>query len=147
MTRSSDPPDKLSIVVFSGDFARVHYALLLASGAAAIGRAATLFFTMEAVHALEVPDAAGTPGWARLSVAGPETALECERRYRTAGVAGIEDLIEACRELRVRFLVCEAGLKATGIEEKDLRADLPIEVAGAVTFLNDASAHGAAMFI
>ncbi len=147
MTRSPEPPEKLSIVVFSGDFARVHYALLLASGAAAIGRAATLFFTMEAVRALTSPDDAGTPGWARLTAEGGETPLECEQRYRAGGVAGIEDLFEACRELRVRFLVCEAGLKATGIDERDLRRDLPVEVAGAVTFLNDASARGATMFI
>ena len=53
-------PDKLSIIVFDGAFDRVHYALVLASAAAATNRAATLFFSGRAIHAL-------TPqGWQRL---------------------------------------------------------------------------------
>ena len=40
-------PEKLSLVVFSGDFDKVHYALVMASAAAAIDTPVTLFFTME----------------------------------------------------------------------------------------------------
>ena len=36
------PPDKLSFVVFSGDYGRIHYALVMASAAAAIDKAVTL---------------------------------------------------------------------------------------------------------
>jgi len=43
----------------------------------------------------------------------------------------------------VRIIVCEMGLRAIGLEASALRADLPIEVAGVVTFLADASATGA----
>ena len=46
-------PDKLSIVVYSGKFDEVHYALVMASAAAAVGRPVTLFFTMDACIALE----------------------------------------------------------------------------------------------
>ncbi len=45
-------PEKLSIVVFSGDFYMVHYALLMASAAAAIDIPPTLFFTMGASRSL-----------------------------------------------------------------------------------------------
>ena len=42
----NERPEKLSIVVFSGDFDKIHYALVMASAAAAIDIPATLFFTM-----------------------------------------------------------------------------------------------------
>ena len=45
-------PQKLSVIVFSGDYDRVHYALAMASAAAATNRAVTLFFTMAATRAL-----------------------------------------------------------------------------------------------
>ena len=40
---------RLAIIVFSGDYDRVHYALAMASAAAAVSRPATLFFTMGAL--------------------------------------------------------------------------------------------------
>ena len=43
---------KLGIIVFSGDYDRVHYALITASAAAATDRQVTLFFTMEGIRAL-----------------------------------------------------------------------------------------------
>src|SRR5512144_454936 len=46
-------PEKLSLLVLSGTFERVHYSLVLASAAAAIGKPATLFFTDRALRALQ----------------------------------------------------------------------------------------------
>ncbi len=45
-------PNKLSIIVYSGQFDKVHYALVMASAAAAVGRPVTMFFTMDACIAL-----------------------------------------------------------------------------------------------
>ena len=88
-------PDKLSLLVLSGDFERVHYALVLASAAAAIGMPATLFFTDRASFALAAgrPD---SPGWRSLAGEGgrPGGVIDDERRAR--GVAGFEELLGAC---------------------------------------------------
>jgi len=133
----ADGPEKLSIIVFDGRFERVHYALVMASAAAATSRAATLFFTGKALTAL-------TPGgWRRLEgEPGPTDA-----DFRRKGVADFGALMEACRDLGVRFIACEMGLRAAGLTEKDLDPDLPIEIAGVVTLLGDASKHGAMLFI
>ena len=48
----TDTHPRLSLMVFSGDFARVHYALVMASSAAAINVPVTVFFTMKATHAV-----------------------------------------------------------------------------------------------
>lgn len=124
-------PDKLSIIVHSGDYDRVHYALVMASAAAATGKPVTLFFTMEGTRAL-------TPGWAD---------ADKERAYTDKGIGTFEELLAACVELEVTFMVCEMGRRAVDLTPADLRGDVPVAEGGAVTFLNDASHDGAMLFV
>lgn len=141
-------PDKLSIVVFSGDFDRVHYALALASSAVATNRAATLFFTMGAINALRAEGADGAPGWHALAPgAGGIAAAERDRAFADEGVATFAELLDACRELGATFMVCEMGLRAMGLTLTDLRDDIPLAKGGIVSFLADASADGQILFI
>ncbi len=135
-------PDKRSIVVFSGDFERVHYALSMAAAAAAVDRPTTLFFTMEAIRALAKRRGDGSPGWSALECAAARDAEFSER-----GVATFEELFDACVALDVRIMVCEMGLRAVALTSDDLRHDFQHEEGGIVTFLNDASADGAMLFI
>jgi peroxiredoxin family protein len=130
------------LLVLSGEFERVQYALVVASAAAAIGTPVTLFFTDRALSALS-GEGEEEAGWRSLPGAGGRSggAIDDERRAR--GVAGFEELLGACADLGARFIACEMGLRAVGLEATALRKDLPIEVAGAVTFLADASATGA----
>lgn len=139
----SAPPEKLSVVVFSGAFDKVHYALALASGAAAINRAVTLFFTMDALKALAEPE-----GWQALpNSSGNDDGAARDAAFRERGVAGFEELLEACVSLNVTFMVCEMGLKAIGMDAAELRNDLSYKTGGIVTFLNDASKDGAMLFV
>jgi len=135
------PPAKLSLVVFSGDFERVHYALALASSMLAVGRQATLFFTMGAIRGLLRARDDGTPGWHALPGATRDATFARE------GLATFEELLSACVELGAAFMVCEMGLKAEGLARADLRPDVRIVEGGIVTFLNDARADGAMMML
>ncbi len=137
----AEGPDKLSIVVFSGAFERVHYAFAMASAAAAIDRPVTLFFTMDAIRAL-TKESDGKPGWAALP-----GALEADANFARNGVATFEELLEACVALGVRIMVCEMGYRAMGLGLGDMRGDIKFEDGGIVTFLNDASRDGAMLFI
>ena len=113
----------LGLVVLSGQWARVHYALMMASAAAAIDRPVTLFVTMDAVPLLETGE-----GWRRLEGAGGDDGL------KVRGIADTETLLEACAALDVTMLVCEAGLKARDVAPAALRKDLGVTVTGLVTF-------------
>lgn len=124
-------PDKLSLIVQSGEYDRVHYALVMASAALAVGKPVTLLFTMAATRAL-------TPGWADEA---RETA------FATDGLATFEDLLKACRELDATFMVCELGLRAEKLSAGDLRDDIPITEGSAVSFLSDASDKGAMLYV
>jgi predicted peroxiredoxin len=51
------------------------------------------------------------------------------------GVAGLATLRDACIEMGVRLIACEAGLRAEAIDPAGLHPD--VEVAGIATFLED----------
>ncbi len=150
----------LAIAVHATAFDRVHYALVMASAAAASDRRATLFFTGGAVAAL-TRGADGRPGWHALEAA-PEGAAARDAAWRAKKVAGFEELLGACRELGVRLIACEMALRVLDLApaalgdlappsrsddlRPSLRGDLKPEVAGVVTFLQ-AAAGGATVFI
>lgn len=123
--------DRLSLVIHSGDFSRIHYALVMASAAVAIGKPVTILFAGTSVRLL-------AKGYVK-----PDE----DHRIKALRVAGFEDLLLACRDLGARLLVCETALALCEIKPDRLRDDLNLEVAGAVTFLNGASDAGGLMFI
>jgi len=141
-------PEKLSIVMFSGDFDKIHYGLVMASAAVATDTPVTLFFTMEATRALLRPGADNMPAWAMQPVStGLESGGDMDANLQERGVADFETLLSACLELGAHFMVCEMGLKAMDLKRSELRPDIPFEIGGVVTFLNDAKKDGAVIFI
>lgn len=141
-------PDKLSIVVFSGAFDRVHYALVMAAAAVASNTPVTLFFTMWAGRALEKPGPDGAPAWHRLPVSeGSLSAAGMDAQFKAKGVGTFEELLEACVTLGVTFMVCEMGLRALCMDPDGLRDDVPVAKGGVVTFLADSSRDGAMVFV
>jgi peroxiredoxin family protein len=112
------PGPALGIILVSGEHARAHAAFLLAAGAAALGRAVTLFATGEGVRALctEFP-----------SLAAEDAALSAR------GVAGLDTLRDASLELGVALIACPSGLLSAGVAADAL---LPgVSCAGLSVFL------------
>src|SRR5690242_21633072 len=97
LTRRPVPSEPLGIILLSGAHDRAHYAFVLASGAAALGRRVVVFASNAGCRAL-LADWSGLADVAR------------DDRVRAAGVAGFAELREATRELGARLIVCEAGL-------------------------------------
>ncbi|MCW2238316.1 DsrE family protein [Azospirillum canadense] len=142
-------PDSLSIVLFAGGFDRVHYALVMASAAAATNRKVTLFFTGRALAALLDEAEPGVPGWHGLDAADDgRSPAERDGWFTANGVAGLEELLGACVMLNVTVMACEMGLRALGLPPGvALRPDVPVKTGGVVTFLNDAPKTGAILFV
>ena len=94
------------------------------------------------------PLSQGRPGWASMPLfdSGGDGARR-DAQYGEHKVATFEELLEACVSMKVRFLVCEMGLRVLDIDRSDLRDDVPVEEGGIVTFLTDASSDGAVIFI
>ncbi|OSQ50217.1 DsrE family protein [Thalassospira alkalitolerans] len=143
IANQNESPRKLSLVVFSGSFEKVHYALVMASAALASGREVTLFFTMEGCRAVLAPS-----GWRHLRTdAQGATATSIDLSYSQRGIGTFEELLSACVALNAKFMVCEMGLRALGLENDAKREELAIETGGVVTFLNDARQNGEMLFI
>ncbi len=130
----------LSIIVFSGGFDRVHYALTMAAAAAAINLSATLFFSGRALRALLPED-----GWQTLDPADDGTTPTARNVYlKAAGIATWAELFSACTALGVTIMACESGLRAEGLTLQDLRQDIMIQPGGLVTLYQ---AEGQLVFV
>lgn len=135
--------DRLSLIVFSGDYDRVHYAFVMASAAAATNRPVTMFFTMAGIKALLGPQSNGAAGWAALGAGdNGEGPLDRDAAHGNAGVATLEELLLACAEMDVTVRVCEMGLVAEGLALADLRSDIRVTEGGMVSFLAEAEDDG-----
>ena len=124
-------PDKLSLIIQSGDFDRAHYALVMASAALATGKAVTLFFTMEGTRAL-------VSGFADV----PQETMLAQKNLAT-----FEELIAACADMDATFMVCEMGMRAAGVGRGQFRPDIEITEGSVVSFIADASADGAMLYV
>ncbi|MBO6518588.1 MAG: DsrE/DsrF/DrsH-like family protein [Rhodospirillales bacterium] len=134
---------KLSLVVASGTYEKVHYAFVMATGAAAIGIPVTMFFTMGACRA--VLDGAG---WHELpSELEGMRSRDRDEDFGEKGVATLDELIESAAELGITFMVCEMGLRAESLEDRHPRPGLDLARTGVVTFLNDAEPDGSIVYI
>jgi peroxiredoxin family protein len=133
--------ERLNVMLLSGSFERAHYALAVASSAAALERPATIFVSLAATRALLATDPTGRPGWAGLPVAAElagEDGMDgaaLDARNRARGVAGFEELLQACVGLGVEIMVCEMGLRALDLQAQALRRDVPIRAGGLATLL------------
>ena len=113
-------PRSLGILLISGEHGRAHYAFVVATGAAALGRRVTLFATNAGCHAL-------LADWSGLGDAGRDAVIVAR------GVAGLDVLREAASELDIRMIACEAWLRGEGLERAVLSPG--VEIAGVATFL------------
>jgi peroxiredoxin family protein len=109
----------LGILLISGGHERAHYALVLATGAAALGREVTLFATNAGCQ-LFLADA-------------PLVRDAREAALAARGVAGIATLMEAATDLGLQLIACEAGLRAEDLTAAPLVPG--VTVAGVASFL------------
>jgi peroxiredoxin family protein len=141
------PKSALNLVLISDEYERVHYALVMASAAAATGRKVRLFLSMGALKALS----RGTgerPGWHDLSPSsGGLSAVDQDRAHAEAGVATFEELLQATAALGGELMACEMGMRAVGLARNELRSDIAVAEGGVVTFLAAAEGTGPILFV
>ena len=119
------PSEPLGILLLSGAHDRAHYAFVLATAAASIGRRVAIFATNAGCRAL-------LADWSGLADA------DRDARITAAGVAGLDELRDAATALDIGLIACEAGLRAEGLEAAALYPG--VRIAGVVTFLSEVGA-------
>jgi len=157
-------PDRVTIVVLSGDMDRVMAAFIIATGAAAMGMQVTMFFTFWGLNAIRRK---GTPSaakdWLRrmfglLNKGGAETLPlsrfhfwglgtgMMKRVMRQHRMPGIPELMEMAQDLGVRFIACTTTMGLMGITKDTLIEGID-QLAGVTTYLAEAKEGTVNLFI
>ncbi len=156
------PEDRVTLVVFSGELDRVLAALIIATGAAAMGQQVSMFFTFWGLNALRRGKKLSGKSlphklMALMSPKGPEDLPLSKMHFFGAGaamlrslmkqknVSSLEEMLQLARELGVRLVACEMSRDVMGIEDDELIPEL--EFGGVATFLGDALKSRTTLFI
>lgn len=139
-------PDKLAIILYSGAFDRIHYALALASAAAAGQCDVSILVTMAAFRAF-TPQGRDNLSLSDGVVGTSPTPSTLDDYYHSHGIARFDELAEACVALGVNFMACEMGLRAANLTLQDLEASLQFSVSGLTSLLGTVKGEGKLVFV
>lgn len=157
-------PERVTIVVLSGDMDKVMAAFIIATGAAAMGMQVTMFFTFWGLNAIRKAGAPTTAkdllrkmfGWlnkggadrlplSRFNFGGLGAAM-MQKVMKNNRMPGIPELVETAKDLGVRFIACTTTMGLMGIS-KDTLTDGVDQLAGVSTYLNEARQGSVNLFI
>jgi peroxiredoxin family protein len=160
--RARLPDDRVTLVVFSGDLDRNLAALVIATGAAAMGLEVSVFYTFWGLSALKKrPTLQGkglkeklfslmTPGRlnrmpvSRMNFGGAGRAM-LQSMMRDKQVASVDELFDMARQLGVKLIACTMSMDVMGIARQELIDG--VEVGGVATFLGDAARSRVSLFV
>ncbi len=156
------PKDKATIVVFSGDMDKVLAALVIATGAAAMGMEVALFHTfwglmplrkgrrfegkgfLEGALQVLTPAGMGALSPSRLSMFGAGAKV-FRRLMKQKEIQSPEELLALAREMGVKISACQMSMDVMGIVPEELIDGL--EYAGVGAYLADAAESKVTLFI
>jgi NADPH-dependent 2,4-dienoyl-CoA reductase/sulfur reductase-like enzyme/peroxiredoxin family protein/TusA-related sulfurtransferase/rhodanese-related sulfurtransferase len=152
-----------TIVVFSGDLDKVLASFVIANGALAMGSKVTMFFTFWGINALRkggsqasgkglmdkmfgmmMPNGARKLKLSKMNMLGIGTEM-MKMVMKNKRVDDLPTLIESAKKAGVRLVVCSMSMDIMGMKEEELIDGL--EIGGVATFLQEADASSATLFI
>ena len=157
-------PDRVTIVLLSGDLDKAMAAFIIATGAAAMGMQVTMFFTFWGLNTIRKKGSASSAtDWLRrmfgfLNKGGAENLPLSRFHFGGLGtkmmqkvmkqnrMPGVPELMETAKELGVRYIACTTTLGLMGIS-KDTLIESIDEFAGVTTYLAEAKQGSVNLFI
>ena len=157
-------PDRVTIVLLSGDLDKAMAAFIIATGAASMGMQVTMFFTFWGLNTIRKKGSASSAtDWLRrmfglLNKGGAENLPLSRFHFWGLGtrmmqkvmkqnrMPGVPELMETAKELGVRYIACTTTLGLMGIS-KDTLIESIDEFAGVTTYLAEAKQGSVNLFI
>ena len=148
-------PDRVTIVLLSGDLDRAMAAFIIATGAAAMGMKVTMFFTFWGLNTIRRQGASSqAKDWLRrmfgfLNKGGAEQLPLSRFHFGGLGtrmmqkvmkqnkMPGVPELMETAMDLGVRFIACTTTMGLMGISKETLIDGID-QFAGVTTYLAEA---------
>jgi len=157
--------NKLSMVVFSGDMDKVLAALVIATGAAAMGMEVVMFFTfwgtpvlrakgkkggskdaMAKMFGAMLPNGACDVKLSKMNMGGLGTTM-MKHLMKKKNVASLEQLLELAGELDVGVYICEMSMDLMGFKREEIIEYPNLTYCGVAKFLEEANDSRIQLFI
>ena len=160
---SSEAPQGKTIIVFDGEMDKVMASLIIANGAAAMGRPVTMFYTFWGLNALrkgqkvkvnktltEKMFGAMMPrGLSRLKLSNMNMLGAGKAMMKSVmakkNVTSLEELMQQAMANGVKMIACTMSMDVMGIKEEELIDG--VELAGVATYLGEAEGANVNLFI
>jgi peroxiredoxin family protein len=163
--RNRSAENKLAMVVFSGDLDKVMAALVIATGAVAMGMETVLFFTFWGTPVLRdknktvggkdimgnmfgamLPKGANDVKLSQMNMGGMGTAM-MKSLMKKKNVASLEEMLALAEELGVRIVICEMSMDLMGFKREEMINYTNLEYGGVAKFLEEAATSKVQLFI
>jgi len=157
--------NKLSMIVFSGDLDKQLAAMIIATGAAAMGMKAVLFYTFWGTAALRdpgkkvggkdilskmfglmLPKGRNKIKLSQMHMAGMGTAM-IRSLMKKKNVASLDQLYDIAGQLGVQINVCEMSMDLMGFKREEMIPYPNLNYCGVATFLADARESAVQLFL
>ncbi|WP_018924357.1 DsrE/DsrF/DrsH-like family protein [Salsuginibacillus kocurii] len=158
-----DKNERLTMIVFDGDLDKAMASFIIATGAAAMGKQVTMFFTfwglnvlrkeevihakksfMEKMFARMMPRGPKKLGLSNMNMAGMGPKV-MKRMMKEKNVSSLEELIEMAQDLDVKMVACTMSMDVMGLQQEELIDGL--EYAGVASYLAEADEANTNLFI
>ena len=154
-------PEKVSLIVMSGDMDKVMGAFIIANGAAAFDMQVTMFFTFWGLKAIQRGNLTGRGFFGRMLGVMNRGGIDrigpsrfnfggigrwlFKTMMKSKNVTPLPRLLEQAREQGVRLVACEMSMNVMEIGKGDLIDG--VEIGGVATFIAEASESKIQLFI
>ena len=153
MSGKEPEPERVTIVLHSGEMDKLYSALIIGNGTLAMGMEASIFFTFWGLQRLAKDKALSMPS-AGLEK-GPLSKMHMlglgrwmiKRRMKKANVVSLERLMADFKELGGKIIACEMTMEIMGVGQEDLREELIDEYGAVGTYTQEARRSAVTLFI
>ncbi|EGL82349.1 hypothetical protein CathTA2_2165 [Caldalkalibacillus thermarum TA2.A1] len=155
--------NKTTIIVFSGDLDKALASFIIGTGAAAMGKEVTMFFTFWGLNILRkeqyvhidkpfldkmfgkmMPRGPEKLGLSKMNMGGMGAKL-MKKVMKEKNISSLKELIELARELDIKLVACTMSMDALGLHKEELIDGL--EFAGVAHYLSEANESNINLFI
>ncbi|MFO7890056.1 MAG: DsrE/DsrF/DrsH-like family protein [bacterium] len=137
--------DKATLVLHSGDMDKTYSALIIGSGALAMGMEVSIFFTFWGLERLKKNGLENGP-LSKMNFLGFGKWF-VKRKIKKSGVQSLDQLFQNYVELGGKVLACDMTMEIMGISKNDLREDLISDYCAVGTYIKEARESSLTLFI
>jgi peroxiredoxin family protein len=137
--------EKMTLILHSGEMDKTYSALIIGTGALAMGMETSIFFTFWGLERLK-KNGLGKGSLSKKNFFGLGKWL-VKKKMKKAGALSLEALLKEFVELGGKILACDMTMRVMGMKNEDLREDIISDYCGVGTYIDEARESNITLFI